>query len=214
MKINYSLAPIKGAIIFISILILPSCVAKKKFVAMEESRNRADKRVRELTKNIEGLESDFNEYKNEFHYNNSMKDNMIDSLNRTIVNLNSDILSKSDNIEDQVFSFQVEKKRLNQLLVEKDKEIRALNSELSSLKVQLGDLEKSSNDVQIQYRNSLNEINTLNSRIIQIENEKSKLETGLAKSNAELTKLKSSINEKNEEIEVLKNQIKVYKSAK
>lgn len=212
MKINNSKSLIIVAIVFISTLLFPSCVAKKKFVAMETSRNRAEQRVKELTSDIEGLELDFNEYKNDFHYNNSIKDSFIDSLNRTIVNLNNDIHSKSDNIEDQIFSFQVEKRRLNQLLADKDKEIRTIKRQMNSLEIQLDDLEKETQDAAIQNRNSSSEINVLKSQIAQKENEKVGLSSSLEKRKAELLKLKSSIASKDSEIEALKNQVNLLKS--
>lgn len=99
---------------------------------MEESRNRADQRVRELTAEVGQYEKDFNNFKNEFHYNNNVKDIHIDSRSKLIVGLNTDLMSRSENIDDQLFPFQVEKRRLNQLLSEKEVQIRGLNRELTA----------------------------------------------------------------------------------
>lgn len=200
------------SILFLSFLLLPSCVAKKKFLAMEGSRNRADQRVRELTADVQTLEADFNEYKNDFHFNNSFKDSFIDSLNKTIVSLNSNLLSKSDNIDDQLFSFQVEKRRLNQMLSDKDGEIRKLTRQLNSLEIQLVDLQSTAQDENIKNRNAESKINALQSQLSQKEDELSKLAASIKQKATEIGQLKSSLASEKEEIESLKNQVKLLKS--
>ena len=207
-----SLANSISLIILLTVLLLPSCVAKKKFVEMETSRNRAEQRVRELTDNVNQMEVDFNNFKNEFHYNNSVKDNVIDSLGKEIVHLNSNLNAKSENIEDQIFSFQVEKRRLNQLLADKDKEIRQLSSQISSLDVQLADLKNEEQDSAIKLRNSVSENKSLVLEITQKEDEIEKLRKNLDQKTVEIGKLKSSLTQKDEQIEALQNQVKLLKS--
>jgi hypothetical protein len=101
-------------------------VAKRKYLVLEESKNHAENRVKELSNEVDTLKKDFDDYRIISTNNLISEQNYVDSLSRIVSSLNTDISSKKDNIEDQDFSFQIEKDRLNQQLNEKDKDIRDL----------------------------------------------------------------------------------------
>lgn len=205
-------SPIYIFIVLIVVILLPSCVAKKKFVAMEESRNRADQRVRELTAEVGQYEKDFNNYKNEFHYNNNVKNTHIDSLSKMIVGLNKDLMSRSENIDDQLFSFQVEKRRLNQLLSEKEIQIRDLNRELTVLRTQTDEQSNATQDLRIKLRNAESELSASTADAEIKGGEINTLKSTITSKNKEINRLNQTLKEKNEEIEKLKNQVSLLKS--
>lgn len=197
--------------ILIVLSMLPSCVAKKKFIAMTGSRDRAEHRVRELTKTVGQYESDYNLVQTDFHYNNAMKNNTIDSLGKVILSLNTDLTSHSENIDDQLSSFQVEKRRLNQLLVEKDREIRSMKQSLDLTQQQLKDQSQSVQDLSIKLRNSESELKSIKNEVEIIKDDGAKLNTSMAGKNNEINKLNVKIKEKNEQIEALQNQVNLLK---
>ena len=199
-------------LVLLTSFVLPSCVAKKKFIEMETSRNRADRRVRELTADVKQLEADFNRYKNEFHFNNSIKDNKIDSLRKEITNLNLDLNSKSDNIEGQIFSFQVEKRRLNQMLADKDREIREMKNTISALNIEISDLKNLEQELNIKVQNLETKSRSQVADLELKESDTEKLRKEIELKKSELNKLKSTLAEKDEQLEILRNQVKLLKS--
>lgn len=179
---------------------------------MESSRNRAEKRVWELTENVNQIEIEYNSSQNAFHYNNSKKENEIDSLASEIVHLNSDLNSNAENIEGEIFSFQIEKRRLNQLLVDKDKEIRRMNSQISALDVQVAALKNEGQESHFKIRNTESENKTLNILIVQKVAEIEKLRKKIDQKTAEIVTYETSLSEKDEQIKALQNQVNLLKS--
>lgn len=198
-------------LVVILVVLLPSCVAKKKFVEMESYRNKAEQRVKELTNEVSSLQTEFNNYRNDFTYSNAHKDIYIDSLNNVIVGLNTELMSSNENIEDQTFSFQVEKRRLNQLLAEKDREIRITKRNSNAISVQLEDLKNEVADLEIQLQNAKSTSNATQKKLDGQDNEISKLNSELQKKENAIKKLQSDLASKDEEIKSLKNQVKLLK---
>jgi chromosome segregation ATPase len=190
---------------------LSGCVAKKKFLAMEDSRNRAEHRVRELSKENNALITDFENMKNEFHYNNSEKDLALDSLKKHADKLIAQLESTSENIGEQKTTFQIEKQRLNQILADKDREIFTLKNQLSSARQQQKNLQNTITDLEIKLSNTGSEQNSLKSQIIQKESEIEKLNTQIQQANNRITQLQANINKKDSELEVLNNQVKLLR---
>ncbi|MDA3881268.1 MAG: hypothetical protein PF436_12835 [Prolixibacteraceae bacterium] len=200
------------SIILLAGMSMTSCVAKKKYIAMQESRNRAEQRVRVLTQDVQNLESEFNSYKNDFHANNETKDSMIDSLSLKINQTNAALLSRDENIDEKVFSFQVEKRRLNEMLANKDREIRILNNEKQSLENQIKELEKQTRDTGLKIRESSIQQNAIQAELEQKEKELTQLQSQISQKNQEISSLQSAISKKDEEIEKLSNQVKLLKT--
>ncbi|MDA3929603.1 MAG: hypothetical protein PF541_11655 [Prolixibacteraceae bacterium] len=196
----------------LSILMLPSCVAKKKFIEMESYRTKAEQRVKELTSEVTALRIEFNDYQNDFRVSNVGKNSFIDSLNQIVVGLNSDLLSSNENIEDQIFSFQVEKRRLNQLLAEKDREIRRVQRSADMLKIQTDDVRNEMQDLNIELRNAESSTNSIERMLDQKDREISRLKNDIVKKENELTNLRSDVKSTEEQVESLQNQVKLLKS--
>lgn len=196
---------------FAAILILSSCVAKKKFVAMEASRNRAESRVLELTQQLKQWEGEFNSIKKDFHYNDVQKQSVIDSLQREIKGLNESISSTMQNSEDRVNTFQIEKRRLNQMLAEKDRELSLRQKALDESRTQLEALEDKVNSLSTD-----KESNVL--KLSKLEEEKTSDNAQISALNKELDLMKKQLDEarqtiatRNEELNVLRNQVKLLK---
>jgi chromosome segregation ATPase len=190
-------------LILASLLILSSCVTKKKYVVMEKSKNLAENKVKELTNEVVTLQKDFDDFKTISTNNLTSKQNYADSLSRIVSSLNTDISSKDDNIEDQTFSFQLEKGRLNQALNEKDKDIRNLTREVNTLKVQIDDLTKKLDDATSSKRFPFGQVKQLERKLQTRDAEISALNIRLGNAHIENDSLESKINELSSEIRIL-----------
>ena len=212
MKLTKQKIGFRILLLFLALAGMTSCVSKKKYLAMESSRNRASDRVKVLTQEVAELKSEFNGFKNDFHLNNSEKDIYIDSLNREIVGLNADLMSKEENIEGQLFSFQVEKRRLNALLMDKDREIRELEHQINYLEVEANKLKDDALNSSLEVQNAKGEVRTLERQIRLKESTINRLNSELDRSKSEATRYERQIEEKDEEIRRLNNQVKLLKS--
>ncbi len=202
----------KSLIIIMAVLMFQGCVAKKKFVAMEDSRNRAEDRVIELTNKVELIENEFEGYKNDFHFNNAQKNLQIDSLSKGIMYLENNLMSKDESLDDQLMAFQVEKRRLNQMLVVKDRELNDVKRKLSTAETRVADLQSEIQSRQAQLRNASAEQNALQSQVNQKEREVEKLKTDYNNLVSEINTLRHHVAEKDDKIEVLQNQVKLLRS--
>lgn len=203
---------IKVTFLVLLTLSLFSCVSKKKFVSMENSRNQAEGRISELTDKMERYENDYNLFQNEANYNNSVKNAQIDSLQKQILHIKTDLESSSENIEDQQLSFQVEKRRLNQMLVDKNIEINKLTQQINQSNQRLNEQEKSLQDISIKLRNAETGVNTSKTEIEIVQKELDKLKVSVSNKDKEISTLKGQLRQKDEELEKLQNQVKLLKS--
>jgi chromosome segregation ATPase len=182
-------------LIFSALLISSSCVTKKKYVVLEESKNRSESKVKELTNEMEILKKDFEEYRITSRNDLTSKQNYVDSLSRIVFLLNTDLTSKDDNIEDQTFSFQVEKGKLNQELSDKEKEIRNLNREVNTLKVQIDDLGKKLDDATSNKRFPFGQVKQLERKLQARDLEITELKLKLVDAQSANDSLSAKINE-------------------
>jgi chromosome segregation ATPase len=190
-------------LILISFLILSSCVTKKKYMVMEETKNRAETRVEELTSEVGSLKNDFDVYQVNSTNTLKSKQDYADSLSRIVSLLNTDISSKTNNIEDQVFSFQIEKDKLNKELSEKDNEIRNLTREVNTLKIQIDDLNRKMDDATSNRKFPFGQVKQLERKLQARDIEISDLNSKLVNAQNENSSLSSKINELTLEIERL-----------
>ncbi|MGF7140270.1 hypothetical protein [Roseimarinus sediminis] len=198
-------------LLFAAILILSSCVAKKKFVAMEASRNRAQSRVLELTQQLKQWEGEFNSIKKDFHYNDVQKQSVIDSLQAEINDLNQSINSTMQNSEDRVNTFQVEKRRLNQMLAEKDRELSVRQKALDESRIQLEALKDKVNSLSTDKQSNALRLNKLEEEKVADEAQLSALNKELDSMKKQLDEARHTIASRNEELNVLRNQVKLLK---
>lgn len=189
-----------------------SCVSKKKFVAMELSRNQAQQRIAELNSMMEKYETDYQEFNQAFRYNNTLKDALIDSLQKQILLLKDDFDTRSENIEGQELSFQIEKQRLNQMLMAKNIEINKLNQQVEQAYKQVAEYGKNLSNIEIKLRNAESELRASKSEVDINKTEIDKLNTMIKAKNEEINKLKVQINTQSDELEKLNNQVKLLKS--
>jgi chromosome segregation ATPase len=190
-------------LILVGFSIFPSCVAKRKYIVMEESRNQSQNKVKELTNELEVLMKDFDDYRITSTNNLTSKQNFADSLSRIVFLLNTDLSSKDDNIEDQTFSFQVEKVKLNQELSDKDREIRNLTREVNTLKVQIDDLGKKLDDATSNKRFPFGQVKQLERKLQARDMEITELKLKIVDNQSCNDSLSAKINELTIEIERL-----------
>jgi len=193
-------------LISVVIVLVPSCVSKKKFVAIADKKSIAEKRVNDLREENDILRSDFESYRSSAENELIQKQGMIDSLRITINMLNSDITTKKGNIEDQVFSFQVETGRLNQQLNDKDKEIRNLTREINTLKVQVDDLTRDIENAKSGFKFPFGNVKQLERKVLAKDQEISLLDSSLNSAKEEIILLKETISQQQITIEKLNSQ--------
>jgi chromosome segregation ATPase len=196
----------------IIVLSMFSCVSKKKFVAMELSRNQAQQRIAELNTMIENYESDYQEFNQAFRQNNSLKDAQLDSLQKQILLVKTNFETRSEDIEGQELSFKIEKQRLNQMLMAKNIEINKLNQQLEQANKQVAVYEKNLTNIEIKLRNAESELRASKSEVDINKTETDKLNSTLKAKNEEINKLKTQINAQSDELEKLNNQVKLLKT--
>jgi chromosome segregation ATPase len=198
-------------LILASFFILSSCVTKKKYIVMEESKNRAESRVKELTSEVDSLKNDFEYYRISSTNTLKSKQDYADSLGRIVSLLNTDISSKTNNIEDQVFSFQLEKDRLTRELSEKDKEIRNTTREINTLKVQINDLNNKLEDATSGKKFPFGQVKQLERKLQSKDSEISELNLKLGNTQNENDSLEAKINGLSIEIERLNSALNPLK---
>lgn len=201
-----------------TLLIFTSCVAKKKYLAMETGRLNAELQVRNLTaennakeKRIDAMIIDFEELKNELLENNALKDQLITTLNNEVSTLQSNVSQTTETLEEKDYAFEFEKRRLNNTITERDKKIRQLENEVESWKNTAF-----SRSSEIDSKNF--ELSKEKDKASLLEGEKKvqqtkidNLESELKKIKENITILNSQIKEKDAEILKLKNNVKVLK---
>lgn len=200
-------------------LVLSSCVAKKKFLEMEAGRLKAEQKVRELdqanidkSRRIDVLIADYESLKSEMLESNAIKGQYIDSLRKEMTLLSSDVNQTSETLEEKQYAFEFEKRRLNNVVSEKDNKILSLNNEVVRLKNEIR--EKTSVVSQKSF-----EISQQQSTISKLESEKltqvNKLQENLEKLDQLqkiIAQLQAQIKEKDETITRLSNNVKLLKS--
>ncbi len=199
-------------------LLFTSCVAKKKYLAMETGRLKAEQKVRELdqaninkSERIKQLIADFETIKSELMESDAQKGNYIDDLKKEIANLSSNVSLTSENLEEKKFAFEFEKRQLNSTISEKEIIISSLQNEIEKLKT-----DYSVTNSEITQKNF--ELTQKQSTIGRLESEKirqdEKLQANLKKIDQlskEVTGLKSQIAEKDATITRLTNNVKLLK---
>jgi len=205
-------------IVLSAILLTPSCVSKKKYLALDSAKQLSDSKVLELNalvtsrdERIEKMIADFEQMKNELMESNAIKNQTIDSLSGEVNKLVKDVDVKESAIGEKVNSFEFEKQRLTedlaeqkQLVSRKQLEMNQISGELQKLKEELSqltfDLNREKDEKQILQGN-------LSTRDIKI----TELTAGTDKLKNEIQILKRQLTDKNETINRLENNVKLLK---
>jgi chemotaxis protein MotB len=148
-------------------IILSSCiVSKKKYDALQKSKTRSDKKVKNLSKelkqkneNIANLNTsydslgniladkliEYNDIRNQLIENNAMKTSEIDSLSVAVMGLTSDTTALNNELRKAIDSYNKEKDNflsLKKQLEEKEQRLSILTAELEQKQKRLSQLEK------------------------------------------------------------------------
>lgn len=201
-----------------AILFNPSCVTKKKYLAMESARQLSDSKVLELNsvlagknQRIEKMIADFEQMKNELMESNAIKDQYIDSLSGEVNKLAKDVNVKESAIGEKQNTFEFEKRQLTedlaeqkQLLAKKQLELNQISGDLQKVRDELSqltfDLNREKDEKQVLQGN-------LSGRDAKI----TELTTGTDKLKSEIQSLKKQLSTKNETITRLENNVKLLK---
>ncbi len=202
-----------GFVIFFS-----SCVAKKKYLEMEKGRLNAEQKVRELTtennakaERIKTILADYEKLKAELLGSNAVKDQYIDSLNKEVFILRSNISQKSETMEEKNYAFEFEKRRLNNTLVERDRRIKSMQAEITRLENNIKEKTITIEQGEFDLNEAKNELKVMEGLKQRQEESANALEGRLKKSQDEVAALKAQMKEKDAEITRLSNTVKLLK---
>lgn len=206
-------------LLIIILLGLGSCVSKKKFLEMESYKLRAENRVRELTeennnqdKRIKTMVADFEQMKGELLESNAIKNQLIDSLSGKVNVLSSDVSAKDASIEEKIYAFEYEKRRLIEDAAQARQKLANREEEFQSLGNQFTELKNELSRINFDLTREKDQSQGLQSQL-QLKEEKiaaNQQETDALKN--EIKSLKNQLNEKNKAIEKLENNVKLLKS--
>lgn len=195
-----------------------SCVSKKKFLLMQDGKLRAEKRVSALTDELETqkeivntLHSDFNKMKNELLTNNAMKDAMVDSLARKVINLKGDVSETNANFEEKMFAFKYEKRRYNDKIKNLEKQNSKLKTNQEKLNADIKALEEQLTNERFKTTKEKDEKNRLVNQLTIAKNEKKQVEANSKKLKTQINSLKQKMADKDQQIKRLTNNVKLLK---
>lgn len=209
-------------IIFLSLLVIlfsaGSCVSKKKYLEMESMKLRADNRVRELTADNEAkslrinrMITDFEAMKAELMLSNSVKDHTIDSLSARINNLSMDVVRRDENMEEKMYAFEFEKRRITEELESLRQQVRTRDHQLTQLQGSLEQLRQELTERTFDWRREQETNQQLTTRINQNQEQTEALNSQIRRLQSEVQTLKNTLKQKDEDIERLTNNVKLLK---
>ncbi len=205
-------------LITIGALCFPSCVLKKKFVEMESSKLRAEQRVRELTdeneaqaNRIEEMIAGFEKMKQELLTSNAQKDQMIGDLNGQINLLNSNVKEKDATIEEKLYAFEYEKRRMNEELQKSRDAQTVLQNKNQELAQELSNAKNELSELRFNLTRQDDDAKRLNEQLSLKDQRFEEQGAVLLRLQGEIDNLKAQSREKDETIERLDNNVKLLK---
>lgn len=207
------------SILTIFIILLSSCVAKKKYLEMESGRLNAEQKVRELTtennakaERLKVIISEYETLKSELLGSNAIKDQYIDSLNNEIFGLLSNVSQKSESLEEKNYAFEFEKRRLNNALAERNNQIKSLQTENSQLGNSVRAITSEFEQVKFDLREKQNELQVMEGAKNRQEETVTNLQSKAAELQKEIAGLQAQLKVKDDTISKLNNNVKLLKS--
>ncbi|MDP4185038.1 MAG: hypothetical protein Q8862_07740 [Bacteroidota bacterium] len=178
---------------------LSGCVSKKKFLAMQDLKIKAETRVGELTDQtlrqnayIDTLKKEFNRLKYDLSESNAVKDSKIDSLSKHLNKVNSDYSEKNAGLEDKIYAFEFEKRKLNDAINDLELKNQVLKNKMDQLTTDLNKEKENgadgSKDSELQKLNEENK--SLKDILLAKEQELKALRTDLDNLKQEIAKPK------------------------
>jgi chromosome segregation ATPase len=200
------------------ILLAPSCVSKKKYLALDSAKQISDSKVLELNtlvagknQRIEKMIADFEQMKNELMESNAIKNQTIDSLSGEVNKLARDVNVKESAIGLKENSFEFERRQLmedlagqKQLLGRKQSELSQLSGDFRKLKEELSQLTFDLNREKDEKKNLQGNLSVRDAKITEMTVATDKLKS-------EIQSLKKELTSKNETITRLENNVKLLK---
>jgi len=190
-----------------------SCVSKKKFVSMENLKLSADENIRQLTdenkakdSRIKVMISDFERMKNELMESNAKKDQMLGDYSGKVNSLKSNVKSTSETMDEKIYAFKFEKRRLNEELNNSRDSVSLLKIQIQSLSTSLSTAKSDLSNIQFDLEREKNKSSRLEG---QNSSDNKKYQEQLKTINS----LKAEIKNKNEKIEQLQNNVNLLKKS-
>ena len=205
-------------IISVLLLLISSCVSKKKYLEMESGRLKAEELSRRLgeeniTKDerIRKMIADFESMKNELLENNAIKDNHIDSLRGEIFSLIEDLNKQKESLQETSFNLDFEKQRLSNAIQTKDRTITGLESKIEQLEEEITVKNSAIDKKNFDISRLMDEAKLMNGKITAADKRANELSAEMEEVRKELVKLQSLIKEKDATITRLQNNVKLLK---
>jgi len=190
-----------------------SCVSKKKFVAMENLKLSAEENVSQLTEEnkakdsrIKVMISDFERMKNELMESNAKKDQMLGDFSGKVNSLKSNVKSTSETMDEKIYAFKFEKRRLNE-------ELNISRDSVSLLKTQIQSLSTSLNTAKSDLANIQFDLDREKNKSSRLEGQNSSDNKKYQEQLKTIASLKAEIKNKNEKIEQLQNNVNLLKKS-
>ncbi|MFY9150531.1 MAG: hypothetical protein WAO52_00825 [Prolixibacteraceae bacterium] len=204
--------------VFSVVFFAPSCVSKKKYLEMTSSKQQADARIEELNtvvsgknQRIEKMIADFEQMKNELLESNAIKDQFIDSLSGELNKLAKTVNVKESVIGEKETSFEFEKRRLTEDLVEQQKLVRSKQQEMNQLSDELKTLNENLSQLTFDLNREKGEKQVLQGNLEARDAGIAELNTATGKLKSEIQSLKKQLADKNETIKRLENNVQLLK---
>ncbi|MFV0484424.1 MAG: hypothetical protein ACK5MG_10080 [Bacteroidales bacterium] len=199
-------------LLLVTMLIVSSCVSKKKYLEMEAIKNRASQQSRELTKelqdrdyNLKSLLKEHESMKNQLNLSNAKKDAEIKKLNGQIGNLETKIDELHNDVSLSSSRYDITQNKLSSQISDKDTRIRQLQSQVNQANRELERIKESYNKLVAARSKEQEESVAIKADY----NLKSKMlnnyTTQIEDLNTQIKTLNSQISAKNQEIEKLQN---------
>lgn len=208
--------------VLIVVLILftfSGCVSKKKYLEMEAGRLKAEKLASQLDEEnnakadrIEALIADFESMKNELLENNAIKEQVIDSLSGTIFELTENLEDQKDMLHRTSSDMNFEQRRLNDQLVERERNIGNLEKEITRLENEVSEKNNQIDQKNFDLGKLKDEAVVLNGKIQTGDQKLAELQKQLDKLKTDVTNLQNQITEKDATIQRLENNVKLLKT--
>lgn len=203
-----------------------SCVTKKKYEDMVNSKNKKIKKLKsnikdregkivDLKKSLDDTYAEYNEVKNELIENNAQKTSAIDSLKNSIRGLSSDTsalnqeLSKAidlfNNEKDKQALLTKEQERLNKELEKKNQRLKELEEMIESNKRQVNELKETVSKALVSFEGSDLTVHQKNGKVYVSLEEKLLFKSGsynVDKKGVEALKKLAVVLEKNPDIDI------------
>jgi len=180
---------------------------------MENLKLSADENIRQLTdenkakdSRIKVMISDFERMKNELMESNAKKDQMLSDYSNGINLLKSNVKSTSQTMDEKIYSFKFEKRRLNE-------ELKNSRDSVSLLKIQIQSLSTSLNSAKSDMANIQFDLEREKNKSSRAEGQNSSINKKYQEQLKIIDSLKSEIKKKDEKIEQLQNNVNLLKKS-